>query len=148
MEVDEDSRFFDIGMYLDASLSLLSWLTLRGGFRADLFTFDVKDNCAVQTVLHPSLSNLPGDASCLNTEELGAHREPFQQSSSFGLAELPRGSILFGPFWGLTGSASYGWGVRSIDPIYIGQDLRTPFATSRSLEAGLSFHLRVNPVRI
>ncbi len=148
IEVDEDSRLFDIGMYLDASLSLLSWLTLRGGFRADLFTFDVKDNCAVQTVLHPSLSNPPGDASCLNTEELGAHREPFQQSSSFGLAELPRGSILFGPFWGLTASASYGQGARSIDPIYVGQDLRTPFASARSLEAGVSFDRRFHLVEV
>jgi hypothetical protein len=55
---------------------------------------------------------------------------------------------LFGPFWGLSASASYGWGVRSIDPIYIGQDLRTPFASARSLEAGISFDRRFSQVEV
>jgi hypothetical protein len=64
------------------------------------------------------------------------------------LAELPRGSVLFGPFWGLTGSASYGRGVRSTDPIYIGQDQRTPFASARSMEAGISFDRRFNLVEV
>ena len=139
IEIDEDSRLGDIGLYFDANLRPLSWLTLRGGMRGDLLTFDVTDNCAVHTVLHPSQSNPPGDTSCLNQEEMGIHREPFQKSSSFGLVYLPRGSILVGPFFGLTGTASYGKGVRSTDPVYVGQDLRTPFASARSREVGLGF---------
>ena len=143
IDADLDSRLGDIGLYFDFNLRPLWFLALRGGMRGDLFTFDVKDNCPVQSVLHPSLSNPQVDTSCLSQEEMGVHRESFQRSSSVGLAYLPRGSILLGPFWGLTGSASYGRGVRSIDPIYVGSDLRTPFATAKEIEAGVTFDRRL-----
>jgi TonB family protein len=146
VDADLDARLGDVGLYLDANLRPLRWIALRGGLRADLFTFDVRDNCPVHSVLHPSRTNPPGDVSCLDQEELGFHREPFQRSSSFGLAYLPRGSVLVGPFQGLTATASIGSGIRSIDPVYVGQDLRTPFASGRSIEAGLIFDHRFGTV--
>ena len=40
-ETDLDSQLGDIGLYADANLRALRWLALRGGVRADLFTYDV-----------------------------------------------------------------------------------------------------------
>jgi hypothetical protein len=145
IETDTDSRLFDMGLYLDANLRPLPWLALRGGIRGDLFTFDVKNNCAVQSVRSPGRSS---DASCLDQEPFGFRREPFQRYSSFGLSQLPRGSILLGPFFGLTASASYGRGVRSMDPIYVGQGLQTPFASAVSREVGLSFNRQLGLVEL
>ncbi|HEY1587964.1 MAG TPA: TonB-dependent receptor, partial [Polyangia bacterium] len=57
-------------------------------------------------------------------------------------AYMPRGSVLIGPFWGLGATASVGQGVRSIDPIYISQDAKTPFASVTAYEAGLTYSHR------
>ncbi len=43
-----------LGLYVDANLRPLRWLSLRGGVRGDVFTFDVHDNCAVQSIAHPN----------------------------------------------------------------------------------------------
>jgi hypothetical protein len=52
---------------------------------------------------------------------------------------LPRGSILVGPFAHFTISASYGRGARSIDPSYITQDVKTPFASVNAYEGGVAY---------
>ncbi len=52
---------------------------------------------------------------------------------------LPRASVLFGPFVGFTLTASYGMGVRSVDPNYITQDVKTPFASIKSYEGGVIY---------
>ena len=52
---------------------------------------------------------------------------------------MPRGSIIVGPFEGLTLNGAAGQGVRSIDPIYITQDTATPFATVTDYEGGATF---------
>jgi len=52
---------------------------------------------------------------------------------------MPRGTMLVGPFGGFTLSASYGRGVRSIDPVYISQDVRTPFARVFAYEGGVGY---------
>ncbi len=95
---------------------------MRGGVRAELFTFDVLNKCAVQTVDNPSVNNPPGNASCLSQSDFGVYREPQQRATSFGTALLPRASLILGPLYGLSVMASYGQGVRSIDPIYVTQD--------------------------
>jgi hypothetical protein len=79
---------------------------------------------------------------------MGAFREPFQRSSTVGAAYLPRASLILGPLWGLGASASYGRGVRSIDPIYISQDLKTPFASAEAVEAGLTFSRRFGALQL
>ena len=65
-------------------------LTLKGGVRADWFLYDVFDRCAVQDVSRPSPENPPGDASCLDQQRFGGHREPEQRSSTAGTKFLPR----------------------------------------------------------
>jgi len=138
-ETNLDATLGDIGLYADADLKPVHWLTLRGGIRADLFTYDVMDNCAVHDVDHPSSSNPPVDQSCLRQEDYGKPREPNQHASTSSIALLPRASLLFGPFAGFMLTASYGQGVRSVDPNYITQDVKTPFARIDSYEGGVVY---------
>ena len=138
-ETDLESKLGDIGLYADANLRPLPWLVFRGGARADLFTFDVLDKCAVQSVAHPSKTDPPGDASCLHEEDFGHYRDPTQRSGTAATAVMPRGSVLFGPFADFTLGASYGRGVRSIDPVYVTQDTATPFASVTAYEGGVTY---------
>ena len=143
VDTDLDSRLGDIGLFADLNLRATPWLALRGGVRSDIFTFDVLNKCAVQSVAHPSRTNPPDDKSCLDQEDFGAHREPVQRVSTVGTAFLPRASLVLGPIWGLGASAGYGRGVRSIDPVYISQDAKTPFASAQAVEAGLSYGRKI-----
>lgn len=142
-ETDLDARLGDLGIYGDAGLRPLEWLTLRGGLRGDLFTYDVLDRCAQRSVRSPSASNPPGDASCLsqmdNRDAGVRYREPIERRGTSSIAVLPRGSVLVGPFTGFTMSASWGKGIRSIDPVYVNQDLATPFASVEAREVGVSY---------
>ncbi len=141
-----DSRLGDIGLYADANLRFLRWLALRGGVRADVFSYDVNNLCAVPitsgTLDKPDTSMSLGDVSCLSQQDIAAHREPNQRVSSIDTAILPRGSLLVGPFWGFSASGSAGTGVRSIDPDLVKQDGATPFANVNAYEAGLQFNRR------
>lgn len=136
------SQLGDIGLYLDANLRVLRWLALRGGVRGDLFTYVVNDLCAVQSVEHPNPGNPPGDTSCLSQQNFGAHREPNQYASTASTAFMPRGSLILGPLWGFGATVSAGTGVRSVDPQYITQDAKTPFASITAYEGGLNYARR------
>jgi iron complex outermembrane recepter protein len=138
-DTDLSSKLGDIGLYGDVDLHVTPWVTVRGGARADLFTFDVLDRCAVQDVSRPSPANPPGDVSCLDQQRFGVHREPNSRSSTASTAVLPRASLILGPYRNFTVSASYGLGVRSIDPIYISQDIKTPFASIKAYDLGAGF---------
>jgi hypothetical protein len=147
-ETDLDSRLGNIGLFGDAGLRPFEWLTLRGGVRGELFTYDVLDRCAQQSVRQPSPANPPGDASCLSQQDLGRHREPFDRRGTSAIAVLPRASLLVGPFTGFTASLSAGRGIRSIDPIYINQDLETPFASVDAGEVGMSYARSIGDVEL
>ena len=60
-------------------------------------------------------------------------------TTTSGLALLPRASLIVGPLRGTSFSASYGKGIRSVDPSYITQDVRAPFADIVAYEAGASY---------
>jgi iron complex outermembrane recepter protein len=147
-DTDLDAVLGDIGLYAALDAKLAKWAALRGGVRADLFAYDVLDNCAVHDVAHPSKINPPGDASCLSQQDFGQYREPVQRSTTAGSTFLPRGSLVFGPFAGWAPSISAGDGVRSIDPSYISQDVRTPFARIRSYDAGAAYKGDLGELRI
>ena len=138
-ETDLDSQLGNIGLYGDASLRATPWLNFRGGARADLFTFGVLDNCASHSVAHPSSTDPPTDQSCLTQQNFGRPREVNQRSATSSVAVLPRGSLLVGPFANLNFSLSYGQGVRSIDPAYVTQDVKTPFASIQAYEGGVTY---------
>ncbi|HXU63323.1 MAG TPA: TonB family protein, partial [Polyangia bacterium] len=138
-DTDLDAQIGDVGLYGDLNLRPAWWLSLRGGARADLLTYQVLNNCAAQSVSHPSATNPPIDQSCLTQQNFGRPREPDQVTGTSGIAILPRASLLVGPFRGLSLSLSYGQGVRSVDPVYVTQDVAAPFAHVSSYEAGLSY---------
>ena len=138
-ETDLDSQIGDIALYGDASLRPWRWLSLRGGGRGEILTYAVLNNCAAQTVAHPSTTDPPIDESCLTQQDMGRPREPDQRSSTSTVTFLPRASLLVGPFRDVMFSASYGRGIRSIDPSYITQDIKTPFASVRSYDAGIAY---------
>ena len=138
-DTDLDSQLGDIGVWADLNLRPVAWLSLRGGVRADILTYDVLNNCAAQSVSHPSPTNLPIDQSCLTQQDFGRPREADQVSSTSGIATLPRASAIVGPFRGFTLSGSYGQGVRSVDPVYISQDVTAPFAHVTAYEVGAAY---------
>jgi iron complex outermembrane recepter protein len=138
-DTDLDSQLGDIGLYGDLNLRPLRWLSLRGGARAEIVTYDVLNNCAAQSVAHPSTTNPPIDQSCLTQQNYGRPREPDQVTSTSGVAFLPRASLIAGPFRHLSLSASYGKGIRSIDPNYITQDVQAAFANITAYEGGIAY---------
>ncbi len=138
-DVDLGAKLGDIGVYGEVTVRPLRGLTLKAGARSDLFFFDVVDRCAVQSVSRPSPSNPPGDRSCLDQQRFGVHREPSQRSSTASSKLMPRATLTLGPFQHFSYSLSYGTGVRSVDPIYVSQDIATPFASIASVDAGVAY---------
>jgi hypothetical protein len=147
-ETDLNSQLGDIALYADASLRATPWLSARGGIRGDLLTYDVLNNCAAQTVSHPSTTNPPIDQSCLSQQNFGRPREPNQQTSTSSVAFLPRGTLTLGPWQRFSLAVSYGQGIRSVDPNYITQDVKTPFASIAAYDAGISYAGTIGPVSL
>ncbi len=138
-DADYTSTLGDVGVYVDSNIHLLPWLAFRGGVRADMFLFDVLNNCAVQTVDSPSKSNLQIDAPCLDELEHGVYREPFTRSTTGTGTVMPRGTIVMGPYRHFEFSASMGNGVRTVDPSYVSQGLLTPFISAQSQDVGVAY---------
>jgi iron complex outermembrane receptor protein len=138
-DVDLGAKLGDVGVYGELTLRPLPRVTLKAGARSDLFFFDVLDRCAVQSVSRPSPTNPPGDASCFDQQRFGVHREPSQRSSTAGSQLMPRATLTLGSFQHFTYSLSYGSGVRSVDPIYVSQDIATPFARISSADGGVAY---------
>jgi TonB family protein len=148
-DTDLQSNLGDIGLYGALDLRPLRWLALRGGVRADVFTYDVNNLCAYQSISSPAPTLPPPlDTSCMSQRDFGVHVEPNQRADTVSTAVLPRGSVLIGPFAHLTLSLSYGQGVRSIDPIYITQDVATPFAAIQAYEGGVAYAGPVGPLTV
>ncbi len=111
----------DLGIYGDANLKPLPWVTLRAGIREELFTYTVEDNCPASTDCDESPLPTGNTRTSLGTSAL-----------------LPRGSLLLGAIGGFTLVGSYGRGVRSlaIDEVATGV---TDLATIDSYEGGVSY---------
>jgi TonB family protein len=137
---DLSSQLGDIALYANASLRFTRWLSLRGGVRADLFTYDVLNNCALagQTIDHPQPSATP-DVFCLTQNNDGTFREPSQRTTTASPSVMPRGTLVLGPFDHFTLSLSAGKGVRTIDPSNTSQGNLTPFVSLVAYEGGVSY---------
>jgi iron complex outermembrane receptor protein len=144
------SNLGDVGLYGAADLRPVKWLALRGGLRADVFTFDVNNLCAHQSINTPSPQTMPPplDASCMDQTDYGVHVEPNQRADTSSAVVLPKAAVIVGPFEHVTFSASYGQGVRSIDPAYLTQDVATPFASIAAYEGGAAYAGPVGPVTL
>jgi TonB family protein len=140
-DADLTSTLGDVGVYLDGNLHVLPWLGFRGGVRADMFTFDVLNNCAVKSVDDPSKATAAAqiDQSCLSQLEHGVYREPFTRSATANGAIMPRATVVVGPIQHFEFTASAGNGVRTVDPSYVSQGLLTPFVSAQSRDVGVSY---------
>ncbi|HEU4408563.1 MAG TPA: TonB family protein [Polyangiaceae bacterium] len=132
-----DSALANLGLYADASVRPLPFVTLRGGVRHDLYHYRVTNLCAVQT--QPSLSSVEPDTECYALDRNG-YRSPDQTASTAAGIFQPRATLLVGPFDGFLLSVSHGLGSRSLDPQYVGQGYDTPFARVRATEGGVLFN--------
>jgi iron complex outermembrane receptor protein len=142
-EADLQSTLGDVAAYIDANLRVLSWLGFRGGVRADIFFFDILNNCANQgTVdypLPPSSGQTEINYPCQMQTTGGAFVEPYNRSSTASGTVLPKANILFGPFDHFEFIGSYGNGIRSVDPIYVAEGLSTPFINVQSVDVGATY---------
>ena len=146
---DVSAQLGDIALYANANLRFTRWLSLRGGVRANLFTFDVQNNCAVQgdPIDHPAPSATP-DASCATQNGDGSYREPSQRTTAGSPAVMPRGTLVLGPFSSFTFSLSAGKGARTVDPTYVSQGNLTPFVSLTAYEGGVSYARLFNNVSV
>jgi TonB family protein len=131
---DLSSTVGNIGLYADTNLRLLSWITLRGGLRGDFFANNVFNRCAVTD----GVRGATVDAECQSVDRTG-YRSPDQRASTSSFLLQPRASLIVGPFQGFTFNGSYGQGARSIDPVYVTQDDKTPFARIAAYEGGVQY---------
>ena len=140
-DADYVSTLGDVGVYLDSNVHILPWLGFRGGVRADMFLFDVLNNCAIKSVDSPSNATAAAqiDQSCLSQLEHGAYVEPAQRSATADGAIMPRGTLVVGPFEHFELTASAGNGVRTVDPSYVAQGLSAPFVSAQSRDLGVSY---------
>ncbi|MDF3065317.1 MAG: TonB family protein / TonB-dependent receptor [Polyangiaceae bacterium] len=138
-DVDLGANLGNLGLYGELTARPVRRVSVKLGARSDLFWYDVQDRCAVQSVSRPSADDPPGDASCLDQQRFGQHREPSQRSSTASSKIMPRATLTFGPFDHFSYSLSYGTGVRSIDPAYVSQDIATPFASIRAADGGVAY---------
>ncbi|HEY3821027.1 MAG TPA: TonB family protein [Polyangiaceae bacterium] len=141
-DADYTATLGDVGVYVDGNVHFLPWLAARGGVRADMFMFDVLNNCAIQSVDDPSptMAAAQINQSCLSQLEHGAYVEPFLRTATSSGAIMPRGTLVAGPFDHFEFSASAGNGVRSVDPSYISQGIGTPFVSVESRDLGVSYN--------
>lgn len=135
-DLNLNSDLTNIGLYGDLNFTPTTWLTLRGGLRADLFHYATQNACAQTT--QTSFGGDPLDTECFSSDRQG-YRSPNQSASTSASLLQPRATLLVGPFRGFTLSASYGRGARSIDPEYINQDKKTPFADVGAAETGVMY---------
>jgi iron complex outermembrane recepter protein len=113
----------DIALYFDTSLKPLSWITVRGGLRGELFTYGVEDHCGAEVF-----------ACAEDPKPAGNPRTGIATS-----ALLPRASLMLGPFDGFTFTGSYGQGVHSLAINEVVADARAPLASISSYEGGVSY---------
>jgi hypothetical protein len=147
-DTNVQSNLGDVGVYGAADLRPVSWIALRGGLRADVFTYDINNLCAYQSISHPAVLPPPLDTSCMDQLDNGVHVEPNKRADTVSTALMPKASLIVGPFGHFTLSASYGQGVRSVDPIYVTQDVATPFAGIQAYEGGAAYAGPVGPVTL
>ena len=139
-----DSSLANLGLYADASIKpFVSWITLRGGARIDYYSYRVRDACALRQ--QSTQSAVAADTECFSADRSG-YRSPDQTASTSASIFEPRATLLLGPFKGFTLSVSRGTGSRSIDPNYINQDLKTPFAEVVASEGGIAYARPVGDV--
>lgn len=142
-ELDLESALTNVALYSDASITPLPYVTVRGGARADLFHYRVHNKCALTS--QTSFGGDQPNTECFTSDRLGYRSADQTTTTSAGVLQ-PRATVILGPFQGFSFSASRGSGARSIDPQYVDQNLKTPFAEVVSTEGGVAYQDSVGPL--
>lgn len=143
-DYDLASSLANLGIFADASIKpFVRWITLRGGVRVDYYSYRVRDLCALKA--QATTAAVDADTECFSADRSGYRSTDQTSSTSAGIVE-PRATLLLGPFRGFTLSGSRGTGSRSIDPQYINQDLKTPFAEVVATEGGMAYQHAIGDV--
>jgi TonB family protein len=121
----------NLALYADTSLKPLSWVTVRGGVREELFTYVVEDHCPTA----------PAGIPCMEDPQPAGNPRTSLANSAF----LPRASLLLGAFDGFTFVASYGRGVRSLAIDEVTAVPTPELAEISSYEGGVSY-ARTTPI--
>jgi iron complex outermembrane receptor protein len=122
----------NIAGYVDVDIKPLSFLTLRGGLRQELFAYDVEDLCATRGNYK---NGEPLDEQCPAYDRAGP-RAPAQRVTATGQVLEPKVTALVDFPHQLQLTASYGVGASSLDPISLEQDENAPFVKLTAYEAG------------
>ncbi|MCC6215841.1 MAG: TonB-dependent receptor [Polyangiaceae bacterium] len=120
---DFDNRFrvTDTAAHVAGRLAPWRWLVLRGGVRADAFSFGVIDR------------NRP-------TSSFGESRLGQRAVAALGFAVQPRASVEYRPVEWLSWVTAYGVGTRSSDAQALSDGELAPFARVQAAETGVRFH--------
>lgn len=137
-DVDLGGRVANVALYADAGLRPTSWLSLRGGVRADSYFYDLVDRCASTTLRFLDAST-NGDASCHSQQPEGDYRDPTQRIGSNAVLVLPRAVLALGPFHHFLFSLAAGQGARAIDPVFVNAQTAAPVASLSAYEAGVQY---------
>jgi TonB family protein len=121
----------NLAIYGDANLKPLSWVTVRGGVREELFTYGVEDHCPTANPTCDEEAPPSGNT----------------RASLANSALLPRASVLLGAFDGFTLVGSYGRGVRSLAIDEVVAEPTPELAAISSYEGGISY-ARTTPVGV
>ena len=130
--VDAKIRAMDAAGWLDLAVSPISRLRIRGGLRVDGLAYHVQDNT-------PATDTRAGTDPNAFSNKLRPPSPGGQARTAMGTHYGPRATIdgLVAP--GLHAMLSYGEGFRSPQARSLGDGERTPFATVRSMEAGMRY---------
>ncbi len=134
--IDQDLQtdIANIAGYIDADIRPLSFLTLRGGVREELFSYDVLDLCATAGTISPPSRSMSCAPPMITPQ---AAAPPTQRTTASGQTLSPKATALIALPWSLTLTGSYGIGARSLDPTNIEQNENAPFVTLHAAEVGL-----------
>ena len=127
---------FNIAAFLDVDLHPLAWLTVRGGVRQELFSYNVLNRCDTAGTFRPGR---PLDVGCPAYDRSGP-RLPEQRITAAGTATLPKATLIAKLRPDVSLTASYGVGAQSLDARYISQDAQAPVAKLNAVEGGAIYH--------
>ncbi len=122
----------DIALYADTSLKPLSWITVRGGLRGELFTYGVEDGCGAEASAE-STSTAP--VTCVEDPQPTGN----PRTNAANSALLPRVSLLLGSFDGFTFTGGYGQGIHSLAIDEVAANPNEALAKISSYEGGVSY---------
>ncbi len=138
-ELDADTTQVDAAGYLATEThALADRLTVHAGARLESLLYQVDDHCAHKDGWFPGATQ--DDVNCADRDRYGVVLRANRRTAA-GLGVAPRISILYRVLdWrdhgGLSATAAFGRGLRSLEAVSLSQDERAPIGKITSAELG------------